>query len=196
MKRKYTRKSTRKGSYRKKRSYKSRVPKRFNSGISPKGSRYSSECYERIEVRTAFTIRNLDKDRIESPLVNYIYGTDFVGIDAPEIGQFALKARPKFTAFATMYSQYEVLGVAMSVEMPVNTVSNLLLGAPVLGGTSGLMPATTSDNYPQANTLLNMYVSATGSTGGKKASVYFPKNKYAISVGATRAIPTSAVYNT
>lgn len=41
-----------------------------------------------------------------------------------------------------------------------------------------------------------MYVSATGSTGGKKASVYFPKNKYAISVGATRAIPTANVYDT
>jgi hypothetical protein len=41
-----------------------------------------------------------------------------------------------------------------------------------------------------------MYTSNSGSTGGKKCTCFFSKNKYAISVGATRSIPTNAVYST
>ena len=102
MKRKYTRKGGKKYT-KKRRSFKSKVPRRFNSGISAKGSRYSSECYERIEVRTAIKIRKLNIED-KAPLVNYVYACDNSAVDDPASGRFTLKARPKFTAFSTMYS--------------------------------------------------------------------------------------------
>lgn len=102
MKRKYTRKGGKKYT-KKRRTFKSKVPRRFNSGMSAKGSRYSNECYERIEVRTAIKIRNFDI-LADAPTVNYIYACDNATTDDDNIGRFALKARPKFTAFATMYS--------------------------------------------------------------------------------------------
>lgn len=88
----------------KKRSYsKSTVPRRFNAGIQSKKSRYSNECFERIEIRVAVKLFKVGA-KADSALSNYYIACDDQAEDNAPYNTYALAARPKFKAFARMYS--------------------------------------------------------------------------------------------